>query len=303
MVLGAACLFGVNQPLSRVLIDGPLPARYLAASRLIALCVVFGAWTLVVYRDRLPRGRQLAEILAFGLLGIAILQWTLTEAIARIDVGLVLTFAYAASFPTAIWCRVVRHEHQPRVVWLAMFVAIVGLVLALGVGSDAFAALPAAGLAFATANCLLFAYYAVHGEKLLGRSPTPVVLGVGATAAAVFWTLTFAPLWAYPTAILTGDVSLGGNLSDVIVPGIAVLLYTTLAGTVLPYLLYLLGIGRIGPTRAVITGSIEPVIAVAAAWLWIDQRLTASQLVGCALVFGAVFMVQLARARDIALAR
>jgi drug/metabolite transporter (DMT)-like permease len=295
MVLCAAVLFGVNQPLSRVLIDGPLPAKYLAATRILGLAAVFGGWTLIRHRRHLPRGRYLIEIIGFGILGIAVLQFTLTEAIARIDVGLALTFAYAASFPTAIWCQFVRRQPQPRLVWVAMAVAIVGLVLALGVGSSAFGELPAAGVAFAFANCLLFAYYALHGERLLRDSPAPVVLGIGSVAAAVFWTLTFAPLWAYPTNALTEDLSLGGNLSHIVVSGAAVVLWSVVLGTVVPYVLYLAGIGRVGPTRGVITGSVEPVVAITAAWLWLDQRLTVSQLIGCALVFAAVVLVQLAR--------
>ena len=296
LVFAAAILFGINQPLSRVLIDGPLPARYLAASRLLGLVVVFGGWALLRYRDAIPRGRELAALVVYGLVGIAALQWALTEAIARIDVGLVLSFAYSASIETALWCLVVRRERQPALLWVAMVVAIGGILLALGVGGSTFDELSGAGIAFAFAASLGFSYYALHGERLLARSPAPVVLGVAATVAAVAWTSTAAPIWEYPTGALTDDVSLGGNL-DLALPGALVVGWTVLIGTALPYALYLVGIGIVGPTRGVLTGSIEPVVAVVAAWAWIDQRLTLLQVVGCALVLGAVLAIQLARAR------
>ena len=44
----------------------------------------------------------------------------------------------------------------------------------------------------------MFAYYALHGERLVRDHPAPVVLGVAAPAAAIFWTLTFAPIWDVP---------------------------------------------------------------------------------------------------------
>jgi drug/metabolite transporter (DMT)-like permease len=295
MVAAAATLFALNQPLSRVLVDGPLPPRYLAASRLLTLAVVFSLWTLLRYRDRLPRGRELTVTVVYGVIGIAVLQWTLTEAISRLDSGLVLVFAYTASIPTALWCRFVRHERLGAVAWGAMVVALGGLALALGVGGATFDSLDGVGLLFSGATSLLFAYYAIHGGALIAHRPAPVVLAVGSVAAAVAWTLTFAPIWRFPTAILTERLSLGGNLADVRVAGVLALAWTVMMGTAVPYALYLIGIGRIGPTLGILTGSIEPVITVVAAWLWLDQALTPWQVCGCAVVLAAVSVGQIAR--------
>jgi drug/metabolite transporter (DMT)-like permease len=298
LVPAAAVLFGINQPLSRVLIDEQLPAKYLAAARMIAVAIVFLGWVLLRYRDQIPRGRQFGMLIVFGVVGIAVLQWMLTEAIARLDVGLALTIGYTAPLLSALWCLVVRKQHQPRVVWLLMVLAMVGLALALGVGGETLQDLPLAGVLFAFGLAVMFAYYALHGEVLLRSSPAPVVLGVAAPAAAVFWTLTFAPLWAFPTGALSDDMSLGGNLSDVVLPGALVLLWSMLVGTALPYVLYLVGIGRVGPTFGLLSGTIEPIVAVIAAWLWIDQVLTALQVLGCAIVFASVIAVQVARSRQ-----
>ncbi len=67
-------------------------------------------------------------------------------------------------------------------------------------------------------------------------------------------------------------------------------------GTILPYVLYLVGMGRVGPTLGVITGTMEPIVAVILSWIWLDQRLEPLQIVGCVLVIGAVVLVQVARA-------
>ena len=91
---------------------------------------------------------------------------------------------------------------------------------------------------------------------------------------------------------------LGGNLSSIELPGALVLLWSMLFGTALPYALYLVGIGRVGPTLGLLSGTIEPIVAVIAAWLWIDQRLTALQVLGCVVVFAAVIAVQMPRSRQ-----
>jgi drug/metabolite transporter (DMT)-like permease len=289
LLVPAACvLYGINQPLSRVLIDEQLPAKYLAAARMIAVAVVFLGWVLLRYRDQVPRGRDLGMLLIFGIVGIAGLQWMLTESISRLDVGVALTIGYTAPLLCALWCLVVRKQHQPAAVWLLMALAMLGLALALGVGGDTFSDLPAAGVVFAFGVAVLFAYYALHGEVLLRTSPAPVVLGIAAPAAAIFWTLTFAPLWDFPTEALT----------DIVLPGSLVLLWSMIFGTALPYALYLVGIGRVGPTFGLLSGTLEPIVAVIAAWLWIDQVLTALQVLGCVIVFGSVIAVQFVRSRQ-----
>lgn len=294
----AAVLFGVNQPLSRVLIDEQLPSTYLAESRMLAVAAIFLVWAVLQSGVALPRARPLVMLLVYGVVGIAVLQWVLTSAIARLDVGLVLTIGYTASLLSALWCLVVRHERQPRAVWLLMTIALLGLALAVGLGGDGLGDAPAAGFLFAGGVAVMFAYYALHGARLLRDHPAPVVLGIAAPAAAIFWALTFAPIWNFPTAVLTERVSLGGNLSGVVLPGALVLGWSMLFGTALPYVLYLVGIGRVGPTFGLLSGTIEPIVAVIAAWFWIDQRLSALQVLGCVIVFGAVIAVQISRSRQ-----
>src|SRR4029078_3152985 len=76
LLVPAACvLYGITQPLSRVLIDAQLPAKYLAAARMISVAVVFLGWILLRYRDQVPRGRELGMLLIFCIVGIVCLQW------------------------------------------------------------------------------------------------------------------------------------------------------------------------------------------------------------------------------------
>jgi drug/metabolite transporter (DMT)-like permease len=50
-------------------------------------------------------------------------------------------------------------------------------------------------------------------------------------------------------------------------------------------------------TGAPVTALLVRVVAGAVAWLWLDQRLTVLQIVGGAVVIGAVLGAQLVRAR------
>jgi drug/metabolite transporter (DMT)-like permease len=66
----------------------------------------------------------------------------------------------------------------------------------------------------------------------------------------------------------------------------------------LPFVLFLAGVARIGPTRSAITLMLESVAAIAFAWAWLEQRLTPTQLLGGATVVAAVVVLQMARQPD-----
>jgi drug/metabolite transporter (DMT)-like permease len=58
---------------------------------------------------------------------------------------------------------------------------------------------------------------------------------------------------------------------------------------------FLAGLGRIGPSRASIASSVEPVVAVACGVLVLGERLLPVQFLGAALVIAAVLAIELRR--------
>ena len=77
MVSLAALLFAANGPISIVLIDGGLSARYVVTGRLLGMVLVLLTWAVVKYRDHLRFSRrELLELAFFGVAGLALMQWT-----------------------------------------------------------------------------------------------------------------------------------------------------------------------------------------------------------------------------------
>lgn len=294
----AALLFAANGPISIVLIDGGLSARYVVTGRLLGMVLVLLTWAVVKYRDHLRFSvRELLELAFFGVAGLALMQWTYAEAIARVDIGLVLMIEYMAPFLIALYSWVLWRHRQQRAVWVSAFVAIAGLTMVLDVGGDSFARLSGPGLVFSVTTCLIFSYYATHASKLLRERPPQVVLGLGGLFAVIFWSLTLAPIWHYPMGVVDGQVALGGNLGGSL-SGIVLVVLGAVVGTAIPFALFLTGVGRIGPTRSAIVLMLESVIAIAISWAWLQQSLTPIQLAGGLVVVGAVLLLQLARQKQ-----
>jgi DME family drug/metabolite transporter len=145
-------------------------------------------------------------------------------------------------------------------------------------------ALSPAGVGFGLASALLFAAY-----SLLAEPASHVYGALGAMArafvvASVFWVLVQI-LRGWPQGIFRFE-----NVPEILFVGIA--------GTLLPFLLYVWGISRVRAERATIAATLEPVFAAAAAWVWLNQALSFMQLLGGALVLGAVCVLQLNRAEN-----
>jgi drug/metabolite transporter (DMT)-like permease len=293
MVALSAVLFAANGPISVVLTNSGVDAPFVVLGRLSGIALVMLVWALVSFRDRMRfTAREIAELVAFGLLGLAVMQWVFVEAIHRLPLGLVLMIEYMAPFLIATWSWLLWRQRQPRVVWVAIAIAILGLSFVLGVGGGTAGKLSAIGLAFSVASCVAFSYYATHASSLLARRPPQVVLGVAGAGAALVWGVTMAPIWHYPVAVLSTAVPLEGNLHGSAAGWVLVLANATL-GSALPFALFLAGVSRIGPTRGAVVLMLESVAAIAVSWAWLGQQLRPGQVLGAGIVVAAILLLQL----------
>ena len=73
----------------------------------------------------------------------------------------------------------------------------------------------------------------------------------------------------------------------IVAPG-AILAFVVLGGTLVPFALNLGALAHLPATQVGVVGMAEPVLAALVAWLWLGQSLSPVQLVGGAVVLGAV---------------
>ena len=162
----------------------------------------------------------------------------------------------------------------------------------LGLQGGDLGGLSGVGVIWSVGAGVTYAYYAVHAEVLTRTRPAPAVLAIGLGFGAVVLSVAL-PWWSFPFAALGGTASAGG-LSFPVWVGVA---FVVVLGTVVPFTMIVAGVRRMGADGAIVTAMLEPVFAGVVAWALLGQVLTATQLVGCAIVLGAVAAAQVARAR------
>jgi drug/metabolite transporter, DME family len=278
-VAAAATLWAVAAVVAKSLFDdGVTPLELVQARAYVTaggLALLPAAW-----RRRGPeRGGSLWAMLAALGLAIALVNLTYYIAIDRIPVAVAIVLQYSAPALVVAWTAfTMRRSPSPPIV-AALVAALAGVVLVSEVLEGELGRLDAFGIAMGLGAAVMFATYTLLSERAQDHyGPVPAIFR-GFAFASVFWLAIQIPR-GWPDALLAT-----GNLSRV--------LFVGLAGTLLPFLLYVWGVGRMRAARASIAATLEPVLAAVIAWSWLDQTLSVMQIAGGLLVVAAVVILQL----------
>ena len=296
LVLSAAALFSVNGTVSKLTLRSGLSALRLVEIRCLAAALVLFAIALVVDRRALRiTWRELGFVAVYGVVGLALVQWLYFVSISRIPVSISLLIEFTAPLLTALWVRFVRRGQVRSRVWGALVLVLCGLALVSQVWAGI--SLDTLGVVTAVLAALSLAAYYLLGERALGRRDALSLAAWSFLAAAVFWAL-LQPWWTFPFERLDDSVALAADpaaTGATHLPVWVLLVYNVLLGTVAPFGLTLIALGRIGATRTGLVASTEPVLAGVVAWVVLDEVLTGWQVLGAAIVMGGIVLAETAR--------
>jgi drug/metabolite transporter (DMT)-like permease len=293
MVASAAVLFAVNGTVSKVVLGSGISSLELTQLRSTGAAAGFLVFLLLFARARLRVDRrELLFLAVFGITGVAFVQWLYFVAIERLPVGIALLIQFIGPLFVALFARFVYHERIRRRIWVALVFCISGLAVVVeiwsGVAFDTVGITAALAAAFALAGYILMAE---HERKR--RDPVSLSF-YGFLFAALLWAVV-QPLWRFPWDVLGDTVSLQGNLEERSAPVWVLATFVVLVGTMITFSLLVGSLKHISATRASIVATLEPVLATAVAWLWLDESFGAAQIVGGLVVLAGIFLAQTAR--------
>ena len=211
--------------------------------------------------------REAPKLLAAGIcLGV---NWALLfEAYKLMSVSMATLAYYLAPVFVLLLSPVLLHEKQGARAYIGMAAAAAGLVLAVGVGDSG---ITARGLITGLGSAVFYAALIIFNKKIDGVSGLPLTVVEIVIAACVMT----------PYVLLTGGRI--GFPADA--AGIAALLFLCLVNSALACFMYFTSMNRL-PARAVaLFGYVDPVSALIFSAIFLDERLSAVQIIGAALVF------------------
>ena len=270
-ILASALCFGSMAIFARMAYASGVDIPTLLLLRFfIASILMWGL--LLLKRMKLPKGRGMVMLVAIGAVGYAGQAFSFFTALTYASAGLVALLLYTYPAIVALLSRLVfKHPFTWRQI-AAVAIALAGTVFIIGKAGDG----KLLGIFFGLLAALIYSIYILTGSRV-PKDVTPTAsTTVIASSAAVTYSAVVAVKGFHPPATGLGWMA---------VLSIAVVC------TVLAILFFFEGLKRVGPVRASVFSTIEPVFTVLLAAAVLGERITLTRVFGGALIVGAVILL------------
>jgi len=287
LVIGAI-FFSLNGVIVTLVLDYMSTYR-LAQVRAIGTFLLLFLITFIQDRNSLKaERREIPTLIFYGIFGYAMVQLGYFIGISRgVPLSLVLILEFTAPIWIVLWIKFVRKTEVAKDMWVAIALALFGLILVAkvwqGFAFDLIGILGAIGAAMA------LAIYFLMSQSLGTKRSAQAMVVWGMGFAGLFWSLVL-PIWNFPTEIFTTNINLQGRFSDYSAPGWLLIAHIIIFGTIVPYLFVVGGIRRLSASTSSVIGMLEPVIAGVFAWIWLSQSWSVIQLLGGAIVLIGIYI-------------
>lgn len=239
------------------------------------------------HRELVSTPRNWRVLVIYAIFGLAACQITYMGAIRESNAGTGTVLQYLGLILIVVWVCL-THRRWPRASEvIAIVLALTGTFLLSTHGSLDTLTLTPTTLAWGAIAALTLATYTLLPARLIASYGAELVVGYGLLIAGAGVGLA-GRVWRY-SITWTPDV-------------IVAMTVTVVLGTAVAFTAYLWGVDRIGPVRASLVGSLEPIAATAFSALIMGTSYTGIDIVGMALIVGAVVtisVVDLLRARRV----
>lgn len=245
--------------------------------RFVIAAVVMTGFMLATGRSW-PRGRNLALLLAMGGICYVGQSMSFFSALSHASAGLVALLLYLYPFLVTVLGALVLRQPLGLGRVVAVLVALLGTALTLGgglVGSPL-------GVALGLAAALIYSIYILVGGRVLAQEDALSAATVVMLAAAIVF--AGLALWSEPrfpqTAMAWGAVF-----------AIAIVC------TVIAMLGFFIGIRYLGAADAATLSTLEPAVTIVLAAIFLDEPFAPQQVLGGAIILGAVIWLTRASAK------
>ena len=290
--LAAALLFGLNASTTKVIITAGVTAEQVVFFRSFSAGAIALIWALLANRSALKVPRRLIpRLMIMGVVGVGMLQWTYSQAVYFLPIGIALLIEYTAVLWVPIIALLIFKEKVNPKIWLGAALVLGGLAVVAQIWDSQ---LNPIGVLFGFAASVSLTIHFIMGERVQRYLPTNVVMVYGMGVATLFF-LPFASLGSLQPETLVSSVDLGGNLSGIQLPLWFGLVFMGVFGSFAPMALVYLSLRHLSATLVGVVATSETVLAALFALIWLGEKLSFTQVLGSIVVLTGILIAQTAR--------
>lgn len=255
--------------------DWLVSTRTLISGILLFLIVIFVEKKSVL--KPLKNKRDTLGIILFGLAGMYFVQYTYFRTIELSNVSFATILQFTAPFFIFIY-ESVKNKKIPAISTLILlFMTVLGVVFIATKGKISSLSVPPEALFIGLFSAIMIAFYSIYPKKLLKKYGSITVVGWGMIIGSIVSNIVH-PIWK-----IEGNV----NIKSMIQVAIVVILGTSIA-----YLIYIASLNYISSSLAGILTAFEPVLAAILSVIIFGLRFFVIELIGFALVFVSIFILE-----------
>ena len=292
-LLAGALLFSFNGIVSKLVLTSSLSALNLAQVRSTGAFIIL--FLLIFFRSREKlrvTKKELPQLAFFGVIGIAAVQFLYFMAISRMHVSFALIIEFTAPIWIVLWIKYVKKRFVPTDMWIAIFLAFIGLLFIAQVWKGR--TLDTIGLIAAFLDAIALSIYFLMGEKLTKTRDIQSLTFFGFAFATLTW-LIILPIWKFPFEVFGERINMQGIFAGYDSYGWVLIVWIIIFGTIVPYLLVITGIKTLSASTSSVIGMVEPVLVGILAWWWLREAWLPLQILGGVLVLIGIYIADRAR--------
>ena len=289
-------IWGVNYSVIKLAFGEVRPQAF-NALRMSLASIVFLAAIRVARRRARASGGQLSrafytphqltardrrDLVWLGLVGHFGYQFLFASGVAETSVSNAALIIGATPVAIAVISAALGRERIGRLHWIGAACSIVGLYFVVGHGAS-FGGATIRGDLLMIVSVGCWAAYTLGASRLIARHSPLYITGTSMAIGAVPYVLLAVP---QVMSVQWRDVSAFTWIS---------LVLSALLALNVSYLIWYIGVQRIGPARTSMYSNLVPIVALAVAAAWLGEPLTREKIIGAAAVLTGVFLTRLKR--------
>lgn len=277
----AAILWGFSGTCGQYIFDTfNFDASYLTSIRMLSagsILVIFGLLKDRPVMTGIWNSRKTAvHLLVFAVLGLMLCQLSYMKAIQHTNSGTATILQYTGPVMIMMLTCAMEKRLPAKKEVVAIIMALLGTFLLATHGDIHTMVITPLGLIWGILAAVTLVAYTMIPTKLITRFGSTAVTGYGMVIGGIF--LSFiTKLWEadFPT-----DIRFYLAFAGIVI-----------FGTVLAYTMYLYGVTLIGPVKASMIASIEPVAATVFMIVWLKESFHYMDFFGFLCIFTTIFLL------------
>lgn len=256
---------------------GVMTVRFTVASLLLLVArFIFGR------KETWPDAKRTLALLVIGAVGVTAVSLTYFIAIDEIDTSLaiVLWYVYPVFVVGVSWA--ILHKKPRRNVFIALPFTLAGIAITAGQLSGG----SGSAITLVMVSSFLFSFYIIGLDKASrgnGLITNVALLSVG--TAIGYWLVCLIPIT--PLEPIFPDDSRTWTMIVVL----------AIFGTTAPFLFSVAGLTRLEASTYSVITTIEPILGIIVAVIFLGEEMSAARLLGAALVIGALIGFSVSESR------